>query len=263
MAGVPPLKGSTYSFELALVSQANVNLFQVNPTLVAGDVQVSKDGGAFVNLAALPTVIGAGKAVTVALSAAEMTADRIVVLFSDQAGAEWQDKLVLIETDTLQISGVPAEVKAQLVKMPALSSALKTGNDLTMIRGDTWEQEIQYLGTLTGYQKIWFTARKNKNDTDAQSAFQILLTNPGDPADGLQYIVATAAGTPANGSIVVDDLVNGHITVTLEAVEAAKLVGTSYTRLAFDVQFIDAAGDIVTPRRADLDIISDVTRATS
>lgn len=44
MAGVPPLKGAAYSFEVALVSQADTDVYQVNPTLAVGDVKISKDG---------------------------------------------------------------------------------------------------------------------------------------------------------------------------------------------------------------------------
>jgi hypothetical protein len=86
-----PLRAVAYTFEVALVSQADAKLLQANPTLAAGDVKISKDGGALANITTLPTAIGAGKLVTVTLSQAEMTADRIAVIFSDQAGAEWCD----------------------------------------------------------------------------------------------------------------------------------------------------------------------------
>ena len=46
---------------------------QINPTLAAGDVQLSKDGGAFVNLTSLPTVTPGGDTnVKISLSADEM-----------------------------------------------------------------------------------------------------------------------------------------------------------------------------------------------
>ena len=67
--------------------------------LAAGDFQISIDGGAFANLATLPTVTPAGgRAVKISLSAAEMTGDNIVVQAVDAAGAEWCDLFIDIET---------------------------------------------------------------------------------------------------------------------------------------------------------------------
>ena len=76
-----PIRGVTYTFDVSLVSQANPLVFQNAPTIVAGDVLVSIDGGATAPITNLPVV--AGKIVTVTLTAAEMTGDRISVLFSD------------------------------------------------------------------------------------------------------------------------------------------------------------------------------------
>lgn len=77
---------------------------QANPTLAAGDVQISKDGGAFANLTTLPAVTpAAGRAVKVDLSATEMTADQVMVQFVDAAGAEWDDLIINIQTAARQI----------------------------------------------------------------------------------------------------------------------------------------------------------------
>ena len=103
MAGLPPLKNAAYTFEIALTSQGDTDIFQVNPTLAAGDVTVSRDGGAFANIGTLPVAIGGGAVVTATLAAGE-TADRVAVLFHDAAGDEWQDLLVFIEFETLQIN---------------------------------------------------------------------------------------------------------------------------------------------------------------
>jgi hypothetical protein len=92
----PVLKNQAYTFTLGLPSVANSGKFASGPTLAAGDVQISKDGGALVNLASLPT--STGKVVVVALSATEMNADNVTIVFSDQAGDEWQDVVVNIQT---------------------------------------------------------------------------------------------------------------------------------------------------------------------
>jgi len=49
---VPPKRGEAYSFEVALTSQSDTNVFQTSVTLAAGDVLVSKDGGATSNIRA-------------------------------------------------------------------------------------------------------------------------------------------------------------------------------------------------------------------
>jgi hypothetical protein len=96
---VPPKKNVSYAFEIALTSQADNDIFKVTPTLAAGDVTVSKDGAGFSNIGTLPVQISDG-VLTVSLTSTEMNADRIIVLFNDAAGDEWQDLLVTIHTVT-------------------------------------------------------------------------------------------------------------------------------------------------------------------
>ena len=94
-----PVKGKAYSFSVGLVDAAATTKLKAAPTLAAGDFQISIDGGAFANLATLPTVTPAGgRAVKFSLSAAEMTGDNIVVQAVDAAGAEWCDLFIDIET---------------------------------------------------------------------------------------------------------------------------------------------------------------------
>lgn len=107
MASAPPKKNTAFSFEVSLPSQAG-SVFQVNPTLATGDVQVSIDGGSFVDIDSLPTAIDGGATLTVALIAAEMNGDRIVVRFHDVAGDEWCDVLADIFTVTQQIDDLPS-----------------------------------------------------------------------------------------------------------------------------------------------------------
>ena len=97
---VPPLRATAFYFECSLISQGDTDIFQNNPTLAAGDVVVYHDGALDGNIDTLQTAIGAGRVLAVTLSAAEMTADRVTVLFHDQAGDEWQDLLVTIHTVT-------------------------------------------------------------------------------------------------------------------------------------------------------------------
>lgn len=104
-----PKINTAYTFDVALVSQADTKLFQVNPTLAAGDVKISGDEGAFANLTNLPVVTPAGgRTVKVILTAAEMNANRVAVQFVDVAGAEWCDLILDLETspDDLTVSNI-------------------------------------------------------------------------------------------------------------------------------------------------------------
>lgn len=109
-----PKINTPYTFYVALRSQSAPNTFQDNPTLAAGDVKVSIDGGAFNDLTTLPTVApGAGsprKQVKTQLTAAEMNGNQIGVAFSDVAGAQWCDYYEAIETspEDLTIANITA-----------------------------------------------------------------------------------------------------------------------------------------------------------
>lgn len=101
---VTPKKATAYVFYVGLVAQSNTKIFQANPTLAAGDVKVSKDGGALTNITTLPDVDpDSSKVVKVSLSASEMDADNLQVIFSDAAGDEWCDLIVNIQTTARQV----------------------------------------------------------------------------------------------------------------------------------------------------------------
>lgn len=113
---VTPKKNTEFIFYMSLTSQANGNVFQVNPTLAAGDVKVSTDGGAEANITTLPAVTPAGsKRVKVTLSATEMNGDNVQVTFSDAAGAEWADVTINIQTSLQQIDDVATQASVNTI----------------------------------------------------------------------------------------------------------------------------------------------------
>jgi len=102
-----PKKNQAFILYTSLVSQSNPFIMQANPTLAAGDLKVSIDGGALNNLATLPTVTpAAGKMVKISLSATEMNGTNITVVCSDASGAEWQDQTINILTSVRDIDDV-------------------------------------------------------------------------------------------------------------------------------------------------------------
>jgi len=110
-----PIKNEAYTFMLGLSSFSSSGKFVSNPTIASGDIQISQDGGALTNIANLPT--STGKVVSVALTASEMNADNVTIVFSDQSGDEWQDVVANIQT-VAQVSG---EIDANIIKVNGVS----------------------------------------------------------------------------------------------------------------------------------------------
>ena len=96
----PPVKNQDFVCYVSLEDYASPGNFKANPTIAAGDFQISKDGGAFANLATLPTVSPAsGRAVHIQLSSTEMNADNVVIQCVDQTSPkEWADLVISIPT---------------------------------------------------------------------------------------------------------------------------------------------------------------------
>lgn len=112
-----PIYGEAFGLSVPLVARASRPDFKANPTIAAGDFKISKDGGAFSNLATLPVVSPAGGvSVSIVLSATEMTANEIVVQGIDADGAEWDDVFINI---------IPAAQYAEPTGVPAATSTLK------------------------------------------------------------------------------------------------------------------------------------------
>lgn len=107
--------------------------FKELPTIVAGDFQVSTDGGAWTNLDTLPTEVPGGtEQVKITVSAVEMEGEQISIRAIDAAGAEWEPAWWTIETEanTLlnDLLGALANV-GSAINTPAESYALATGTE--------------------------------------------------------------------------------------------------------------------------------------
>ena len=96
----PPVKNEDFILYITLSDASDPKSFKSNPTIAAGDFQISKDGGAFANLATLPAVTPAsGVGVKITLSATEMNADNVLIVGIDQtATKEWADFALSIPT---------------------------------------------------------------------------------------------------------------------------------------------------------------------
>jgi len=96
-----PVKGEAYTFYVSLVDISDPDNFKSNPTIAAGDFQISIDDSTFANLTNLPTVTPASSIqVKIVLTSTEMTGDKVNAQGIDQAGDEWQDIYVAIDVPT-------------------------------------------------------------------------------------------------------------------------------------------------------------------
>lgn len=139
--------------------------------------------------------------------------------------------------------------------MPYVSTrTIPHGDDLDLQRGDTWSIAFQRLGDISLRDKLWFTLKDDRADTDATAWVQI------EETAGLEYINGAEADTSANGSITVTDAAKGDLTVALAAVESAKLENIG--NLFYDIQALTGT-TITTLVRGRAVIMSDSTRATS
>lgn len=91
--------GTEQSIYTSLTQYGDVSLMY-NPTIVAGDVQISKDGGAFTTITTNPYENPAGSSqIKIELTIAETTAKQCIIRFKDQTvPPRWNDKIVSIET---------------------------------------------------------------------------------------------------------------------------------------------------------------------
>ncbi len=260
---VTPRINTAFIFYISLVSQSDTKLLQSNPTLAIGDVKISKDGGVLTNITTLPVVTPVGgKSVKVALSAPEMNADNIVVLFSDVSGDEWCDISINIQTTINQIDDIDDAVWSNatrtLTQSAAQIVASVTGSNLSISRYDTWTQTIAGLGNISSYTKIFFTIKDDEEDSDADSIIQIALSNPGAVGDGLQIVNGVAASDKTKGTIVVTNAVTGSITITISEVITGALETQSL--MYYDLKILTATSARAISR-GNVNVGSDITHS--
>ena len=177
MAG--PVKNSAYSFYCALTSQADTDIFKANPTLAAGDVTVSIDGGSATNIGTLPQASpAAGAVLKCDLTASEMNGDVISIKFTDAAGAEWQDLLVTLITETASLTtlntAIAALPSASSIATAVWGAAARTLTAGTITAADVWGYVTRTLtssgaGGATA-QEVWEYGTRSLTSTAAQVA---------------------------------------------------------------------------------------------
>lgn len=156
----------------------------------------------------------------------------------------------------------PAEVENSDVRTSSIIATVDAitsgvtidGTSLTLERGDTWSIVVTGLGSLVGRSKLWFTLKDQHSLTDQESLVQI------EESGGLLFLNGAAAGTAADGSLVVTDANAGNVTITVKPGATAILPPS--TRLYWDIQSL-ISGVVLTRTAGSARISADVTRSTS
>lgn len=170
-----------------------------------------------------------------------------------------------LETLSDQLDAIDDYIDTEVAAIKAKTDLITTGTTLTIAsavvgstitahRGDTLSAALENIGALTNYSKLWFTVKRDYDDADTAAVIQIEKTG------GLLYLNG-AAGTTGNGSLTINDVASGDVTIVLNASETAKLSPGNYQ---YDIQILRSAGTPVsTLTYGEFVVAADVTKATS
>lgn len=164
------------------------------------------------------------------------------------AGDPWTTDLTGYATDTA--GAIIRRMGAALETTNAIITKSASVQELNIRRGDTLPASFSGLGDITGYTDIWFTVKRDPSNADSAAEIQVT-------GDGLVYLNGTAA-TAANGSITVSDAAAGDISVSVAAIETAKLAIRS--GMYYDLQ-VKVGGVVSTIAAGRAHVIYDVTKS--
>ena len=176
------------------------------------------------------------------------------------ADAVW-DEATADHTTASSFGALDANVDAIKAKTDALDVSSVTvvaavnGTTITILRGDTFSGVFTNIGALTDYVSIDFTVKEAYSKTDDEATIRI-RKNASGTSDGLMRLNGAAATSSALGSIAIDDLATGDITITLDETATDDLSTGNYV---YDIQMISASG-VKTLTYGKLIVSADVTR---
>ncbi len=147
----------------------------------------------------------------------------------------------------------------RLTQAGASIAAVVEGDDIVAMRGDSMSVSLTGLGDLTDYVSIDFSVKMVRRDTDANAIVHIRLNLSG-LNDGLLIFNEAAEANPLLGSITIDDILVGDITVALDETRTALIEVEE--EMYWDVQLITAS-DVTTLTEGKFTVTADVSRMTS
>lgn len=164
-----PKRGVAYTFNIGLFDVANPGRLKATPTIAAGDFKLSADNGPLANLATLPTESPAGSAIVlVSLSAAEMTADKISVKWSDP-DFEWGDGHYWFDAPVSTLDSLASAVTA------TIADALLT-RDWTLVSGEAARSVLNALRFLRNKWTVVGTTLTVMKEDDVATGWTAVVT---------------------------------------------------------------------------------------
>ncbi len=170
-----------------LITRGNTD-FIAGATFAAGDIKISKDGGAVANTTNTPTEISNGL-YKITLTATEMTADRVSVVIVDQTSPKvWEDQGLLLATfeDTYQAKVWYNDNEASATDRYVVAF-FKNGNVLAAASVTT--PQIQVIKAVDGTDLVAVTALTQIGTTDSYRKDEVANRM----ADGATYVVKVTA----------------------------------------------------------------------
>ena len=127
------------------------------------------------------------------------------------------------------------------------------GSDISVYKNTTIVIKMSGLGKISGYSKLWFTAKIYPEDEDDKSIIQI------EHSVGTTYLNRKPALMPENGSIEVDNENSGSITITLH--EQCACTMPTIDSLYYDVKVLIGDSSVEQLVCGRLNICATITKA--
>lgn len=207
----------------------------------------------------LPTLT-AGQRVDMYITATIDTIATAGIVASAQADTLLVSDIVGADSDTLETLSDQMDaikLKTDTIDASAITVvAAVSGTTITLLRGDTFSGTLTDAGAMTDYVSIDFTVKERYSDTDDNAIIRIRKNATGT-SDGLLRLNGAAASSSALGTITIDDLATGDITIALDETATDDLSTGNYV---YDIQLITATA-VDTLTYGKLTVTADVTRA--
>ncbi len=147
----------------------------------------------------------------------------------------------------------------RLTQAGASIATVVEGTDITAMRGDSMSASITGLGDLTDYVSLDFSVKMVRRDSDDDAIIHI-RKNLSGLDDGLLRFNKAAEASPLLGSITIDAILAGDVTVALDETRTA-LIDVE-DEMYWDIQIVTAS-DVITLTEGTFDVTADVSRMTS
>lgn len=142
---------------------------------------------------------------------------------------------------------------------PAVASGSQTPSLITAVTHNTLSVALPVMGNITTRSKLWWTAKTNLTDTDADALIQVV--------EGVGLVVANGGTGLSAGlaSLTVTNATTGAVTLVVDETIMALLTPSrdKFDNRYWDGKFLNAAGVTSAPIAGRMSVVGAVTRAVS